>query len=477
MMRDLTATILLACFAAALTFGCGGQEDNTPPNDLPPGTITGREPLVWNQQAADSEELRRYTFALYVDGTAVVLPNASCGALTGTVPSAACTSPLPPLRSGAHTLELVTRLTSTDGVLESARSAPLVVTVAEPGTARATSQAVGAGLEAARQGPQFLVERVVEGVDRASGLAKLPDGRLLVAERARRIRVAEAGALVGQPAVELDDADAGAGWHVSLAPATDFAASRHVYVSYAARDAAGTRVGRVVRFREAAGTLGEPAVVVDALPAEAQAPRVRIGLDGALYVSTAGFEPEASANVGSYSGKILRFTTSGETPDDNPIRFSPVFSLGFRGQVAFDWDRGTGRLWQVESDEGGVWLGWAAPGRKGSRIAYLDGLQASDVAFHVGAAPVAWRGSLFLASPDHECLYRVTGLSSSPPRPAVEQLFAGRFGRIVAVLSADDGLYFATGNGGTDGAGRPTDAVFRVTDSTARVESPPRPAR
>jgi len=41
--------------------------------------------------------------------------------------------------------------------------------------------------------------------------------------------------------------------------AADFPATRSVYVSYVARDAAGDARGRVVRFREAGGTLGEPA--------------------------------------------------------------------------------------------------------------------------------------------------------------------------------------------------------------------------
>ena len=96
------------------------------------------------------------------------------------------------------------------------------------------------------------------------------------------------------------------------------------------------------------------------------------------------------------------------------------------------------------------------------------------VAFHAGATPAAWRNSLLLASPDEECLYRVTGLSSSLPEPAVERLLANSFGRIVAVLSGDDGLYFATGNGRTDARGQPADAVFRIRDKQVRTDSPAR---
>lgn len=108
---------------------------------------------------------------------------------------------------------------------------------------------------------------------------------------------------------------------------------------------------------------------------------------------------------------------------------------------------------------------------------FLDRIQAVAVAFHAGATLDAWRNSLFLASPAQECLYRVSGLSSSPLEPAVERLLANSFGRIVAVLSGDDGLYFATGNGGTDVRGQPVDAVFRIHDKRMRRDSPARRER
>jgi glucose/arabinose dehydrogenase len=121
---------------------------------------------------------------------------------------------------------------------------------------------------------------------------------------------------------------------------------------------------------------------------------------------------------------------------------------------------------------GGVSLGRSESGRPAARSAFLEGIQAVGAAFHAGATPAAWRDSLFLASPDQECLYRVTGLSTSPPDPSVERLLANAFGRIVAVLSEDDGLYFATGNGGVDGHGRPADAVFRIRDKELRIDAP-----
>ena len=220
-------------------------------------------------------------------------------------------------------------------------------------------------------------------------------------------------------------------------------------------DAGGDRVGRVVRFREVGGTLGEAAVLVDGLPVQSGAPRVRIGPDGALYVGTDALDPEDADDLGSHGGKILRLTVRGGVPPDNPSGSSPVFSAGHRGRVDFDWDPESKAMWHVEANPGGVSLGRQDGARRSERVAYFEGVQAAEVAFHTAVAPVEWRGSLFLASPDQECLYRVTGLSVSPVQPAIERLFANSYGRIVAVVAGDDGLYFAASNGAVNTAASP----------------------
>jgi glucose/arabinose dehydrogenase len=191
-----------------------------------------------------------------------------------------------------------------------------------------------------------------------------------------------------------------------------------------------------------------------------------------LYVGTTADSSRNADDLGSYAGKILRFTTAGDALAGGPIGSSPVISFGHRGpRLDFDWDPATGSMWSVETSAGGVSLGRTLAGSPGAEPAFLEGIQAVGAAFHFGAAPATWRDSLFLASPEDECLYRVSGLASTPPTPLVEQFFAGRFGRITAVLSAPDGLYFAAGNGGTDDRGRPTDAIFRIRDAGARPDS------
>jgi glucose/arabinose dehydrogenase len=230
----------------------------------------------------------------------------------------------------------------------------------------------------------------------------------------------------------------------------------------------------VVRFREVGGMLGERAVILDGLPAGGRAPRIRFGPDGALYVGTSAVDTRDADDLGSYAGKILRFTTAGEAVAGGPIGRFPGVSSGHRGRLEFDWDPATRTLWSVETSAGGVSLRRSDAGLPVERSALLEGIQTAGVAFHAGPTPAAWRNSLFLASPEDECLYRVSGLASTPSTPVVEQLLAGRFGRITAVLSADDGLYFATGNGGTDERGQPADAVFRIRDSGVLMIAPAR---
>lgn len=459
----------------------------------PPGeaqVITGVERLTWTQQAFDDEELRRHAFVLYVDGAPVLLPAASCGAIPVVGQAASCESPLPELAPGFHDLELAARLASEGAVLESPRSAPLRVFVDralpylpsaedEPEYQRPARRPVPAGAAVAgpRRPAAATAELVVSGLDDPAALALLPDGRLLIAERRGWLRLAAGGRLAEAPAAVLADADPAGrdSWSLALAP--DAARTREVFLGYAARDASGARVGRVIRFREAGGTLGEAAVVHDGLPADPAAPLARFGPDGALYVATSALDPRDAGDLGSYAGKLLRFNPDGTAAEGNPIRHSPVLSSGYRARPDFDWNPADGLLWSVEPDPGGALarrveaLGGpaagsvaGAPGRPDrGALVRLDGLLPGSAAFARAAGPASWRGSLFLAAPDQGCLVRVSGLGQSPPAPAaVERLFCGLFGRITAVLAADDGLYFAAVGGGRDEAGRPTGAIYRV---------------
>ncbi len=483
-MRILLRKALLPCLVAALAVACGGSpSDSSPPPGS--GSPTGGPRLAWDQFAPGADELGRYSYVLYVDGAVLPLPGAACGALAAATLTAACTAPLPALSPGQHTLEMATRVTENGVVLESAKSESITYNAGGTATGSVTqgAQAGGSGGEGSIEAtgePPYAVEAVVTGLDGPIGLARLPDGRLLIAERGGAIRIAErGGVLLSQPAALLPDADPAVEAVASLAPAPDFEARRHLYVGYAAIDPQGARTGRVVRFREAGGALGEAAVILDGLPAALAAPRVAIGPDGSLYVATSSAGSGEAADLGSYAGKILRFGLDGAAPADNPWPASPVYGFGYRELRGIGWEGHTGILWALETDKVGAALLRAAAGGPGARVAALGETGPARMAFlPAGAtgAPAAWRGSLFVAAPAQQCLLRVGGLSASPADPAVERLFQGSFGRIGLVLAADDGLYFATSNGAAGGNARAGGVVYRVREHARslarRLDSP-----
>src|SRR5687768_511062 len=114
----LSATVQLALLAAALLAATGCEDDDSPTGPTPvtgdaaPSSGTSR--LVWGQ-IGDTSKLR---FRAYINNRAVELTSAACNSAK---PEAECTSPLPALTDGSHTIELV----SVGSGLESDRSRPV----------------------------------------------------------------------------------------------------------------------------------------------------------------------------------------------------------------------------------------------------------------------------------------------------------------------------------------------------------------
>ena len=125
-----TLPLTLACLAIV---ACNNSSQPTPPPAEE--RITGSERIGWDQQPGDSADFAALRYAIYVDGTRSELADASCGPTQSTA-GFACSSRLPAMSPGAHTLELASFVVDGE-VLESPRSSPLRVIVVG-----ATAQAV-----------------------------------------------------------------------------------------------------------------------------------------------------------------------------------------------------------------------------------------------------------------------------------------------------------------------------------------------
>jgi glucose/arabinose dehydrogenase len=93
----------------------------------------------------------------------------------------------------------------------------------------------------------FRVVKVVEGLEQPWCVAFLPDGRLLVTEKAGRLRVVQNGKLDPAPVGGMPQVTVhGQGGFFDVAPHPDFARNSLLYLSYAARgdDGVGTELAR-----------------------------------------------------------------------------------------------------------------------------------------------------------------------------------------------------------------------------------------
>lgn len=334
-------------------------------------------------------------------------------------------------------------------------------------------------------GTQFAVETVATGLEIPWSLAFAPDGRLFVTERPGRVRVLQDGRLIAEPALTLDDVNAvGEGGLLGLALHPDFANNHLVYMVYTARRSDGAAVNRLVRYREAGGTLAQRAVLLDDIPAAGihDGSRVRFGPDGLLYMTMGdAASPSVAQDVAALNGKILRLNDDGTTPRDNPFS-SPVYSWGHRNPQGIDWDPVSGNLWETEHGQSandevnvidkGKNYGWPTiedgqegPGMEQPILYFPETAAPSGGSFYTSSRVPSFAGNFFFGALRGVHLHRVQLDPNNRRRIAAhEKLLEGKFGRIRDVVTGPDGaLYFCTNN--RDGRGTPApddDKILRI---------------
>lgn len=477
-LRPMVTPSRVVALALALTFGaCGGSSDPPSPGTPAPDggeTITGRERIGWAQPAQDAAQLATFDYAAYVDGARHVLANETCTPASGGTFD--CSSPLPPLTPGQHTIELVAFVTTNGTVVESERSAPLRVTVAGA-TPSAPAAPPQESTLSTSDGYRLRAIVAAQGLDDPTDLAVAPDGRIFVTERAGRVRIVGPDGLQNPDALELRDvAESDESGLTAIALHPEFEKRGHVYLAYAIEGRDGP-VFRITRFREQGGILGEGAVIARERVESPHHVVVRFGQDRRLYAGFAtGPDPRAAQNASSVLGKILRLNDDGTTPRDNPGP-SAVYSSGHRDPRALAWRPSTGDMWEVERDReagdelntivGGGNYGWPLvrgahthPDSVPAALVLPAGTDVSGACFVPLASSSPLAGELLVASRGAEDLLRIRVGANGRPG-LVEGLLQGRYGRVGAVDVAPDGtIYVATANRETWGPGR--DVLIRI---------------
>lgn len=301
---------------------------------------------------------------------------------------------------------------------------------------------------------RFTVSTIATGLDRPWGLAFLPDGRMLVSEKAGRLRIVDAaGAL--SPALEgtppVDARGQGGLLGVALDPA--FATNKLIYWSYAEPGENGLNNTAVARGRLEDGPAPKVAdvqIIFRQSPSLASTlhfgGRLVFARDGTLFVTLG----ERSITEGRMQaqrldgllGKLVRINPDGSVPGDNPFVGKAgvrpeIWSYGHRNIQAAAINPATGRIWTIEhgangGDEVNVPAkghdyGWPtitygieyrggpitgditqSPGME-QPLYYWDPVIApSGMIFYTGSVFPAWKGSLFVGGLRSTSLVRLT---------------------------------------------------------------------
>lgn len=299
--------------------------------------------------------------------------------------------------------------------------------------------------ESAEPSHRRLRIRVTKGLSHPWAMAFLPDGGILVTERAGRLRIVRNGTLdpapvAGVPAVAAQ----GLSGLMDLALHPGFAENRFVYFTYhkpVAPAAATAPAGRG-RGNAPASTLvlgrgtWDGTALTDVRDIfdtreSGSASRVAFGRDGMLYMSSGNADETPNAppqNPASLLGKVLRLRDDGTVPPDNPFvgraGYRPeIFTMGHRTQLGMAVNPATGDIWAAEQGpNGGDEINVLQPGRNygwplvsygrnymGPRlptanqagmeepvVVWIPSIAASGLTFYTGDVFPAWKGNVFV---------------------------------------------------------------------------------
>jgi glucose/arabinose dehydrogenase len=261
------------------------------------------------------------------------------------------------------------------------------------------------------EAPTLKREVVLSGLDIPWAMAFLPDGTLLITERAGRVRSLAPGASAPVTILEppADLAAAGQSGLLGIAVDPEFATNRAVY-TYQSSNLSGGMDNRIVRWTLSADgrALGERRDLLVGIPWGSggghSGGRLRVGADGHLYATTGdnrtGFIPQDLTGLG---GKVVRIARDGSIPADNP-QLGPdarreLFAYGFRNPQGLALRPGAGELYLCEhgpndSDEvtrlvSGGNGGWNPNGPDGRYIGY-EGAKMTDIAQFPDAMRPVW---------------------------------------------------------------------------------------
>ena len=386
--------------------------------------------------------------------------------------AAACSSGEPAAQSSSSTASTSTSSSAPTSPGTSPTSPTATRSTATPPASSPPTSRPGAPTGSAR-----VVGTLATGIDVPWGLARLPDGSVLITSRDSFVvsrldpatgRLSTVGTV---PGVVTDVARAGEGGLLGIAVSPRFSSDRKLFVYYST-----SRDNRIATMTYAASApagsrLSAPRAIVTGIPhgIRHNGGRLAFGPDGYLYATTGeSGNPPLAQDRSSLGGKILRMTPEGRPAPGNPFG-TLVWSYGHRNVQGIAWDA-AGRLWASEfgdhsEDELNLILpghnyGWPqTEGRtdvKGITGPVEQWGPPEDSPSGIAIAG----GSVWMAALRGQRLWRIP-LDGPAPAGSPQDFFVGAYGRLRSVLALDDSTLLVT-TSNRDGRAQPRSGDDRV---------------
>lgn len=204
------------------------------------------------------------------------------------------------------------------------------------------------------------VKTIAEGLENIWSMAFLPDGSMLVTERAGRMRIVSAAGKVGEPLSGLPEIVAqGQGGLLDVVLAPDFAASKKIYFSYS-EPGEGRLNSTAVSFATLNGNKLENVTRVFSQKPKVSSTnhfgsRLVWAPDGTLFITLGDrySEKDKAQTLDNHQGKVVRINADGSAPKDNPFVKTPgalpeIWSYGHRNMQGAAINPLTKELWTGE---------------------------------------------------------------------------------------------------------------------------------
>jgi glucose/arabinose dehydrogenase len=335
----------------------------------------------------------------------------------------------------------------------------------------------------------YRVVTVTEGLQNPWSMAWLPNGDMLVTEKAGRLRVVKGGVLQTEPVAGVPPVSAsGQGGLLDVLVHPNFATNRFIYLSFAkpSPDQPGQRTTAVIRAEFDGVRLNNVRELLEAKTWNTRnhfGSRMVIDAQGYLFVTVGDRQanpvgtPEAQANhpaqsLMSHQGKVLRLHDDGRVPADNPFvgrsdALPEIWSYGHRNLQGLALNPLTGDLWETEhAAQGGDELNLIQRGRNygwpviGMGVNYGGGqihatnakegmeqpvhhwipsIAASGLMIYTGDKFPQWRGNIFAGG---LALQRVVRLTMDGHKVAGEELIVRNQGRVRDIRQGPDGYIY-----------------------------------